>query len=262
MKSHMAVVLSDSEFNITMYRQEEFWENNDVYLGPNIISLWSGTGCISYASGTLFQKPLVSLTKDEFRQEILHQLSKDRGFDEILKKSTGKTFSQISDNMVHFETWKNWKFSDSPGGEIEINEPKYVDSTNTRPYQPDTKTSLSNLWIAGGHTKTSTELWSMEAAASAGRKAADMITGFNSNIERNNGILLRGIRVVDDVLYHIGMSNVLDIIIYAVMIVFIILLLYIIIRIMFWIFASDRSINGNIKMLSSFLAHLRPINVT
>ena len=105
------VILSDSEFNITMYSQNDWWDS-DIYLGPGIVSLWSGTTCVSYVPGSLFRKPVVYLTKDQFKQEVLHQLSKDVGFNDMLREKVGKSFSQILPNMIHFEVWKNWKFTD------------------------------------------------------------------------------------------------------------------------------------------------------
>ena len=204
-----AIILTNSEFNITMYRQDELWEEN-VNLGNGIYSLWSGTACISYIPGKLFNKPIEYLTKNEFKKEILYQLSKDKDFNEILQKSNkGKDFSMLPIN--YFETWDGWKFRGKMG--ITNKEPKYVDSTNTRPYQPSTKTNISNLWIAGGHTKTSTELWSMESASEAGRRAASMIENVPI-ITQNRGHILKLLTYIDKPLYFMNLPNVIDILIF------------------------------------------------
>ncbi len=216
------VILSDSEFNITMYRQEDFWDD-DINLGPGIVSLWSGTACVSYVPGSLFGKSIVDLTKPEFKEEILHQLSKDVGFNDMLREKMGKNFQQLLHHMILFEVWKNWKFTDGIGKpkKITIMEPKYVDSTNTRPHQPDTITPISNLYLAGAHTKTSAELWSMEGAVESGRRAADMITGGNSTIVQDKGVVLKSLGAVDDVLYSMGMPNVVDILLIFIIVMFI-----------------------------------------
>jgi hypothetical protein len=246
-----SLILSDTKFNLTMYSQDELWDNN-VYLGPNIVSLWSGTACVSYIPGPLFGKSVVDLTRDQFKQEVLHQMSKDEGFNDILQKSTGGSFSKLLPYIIHFEIWKSWKFvgddlfheygddiphelkedMDETGKlkHITIIEPKYVDSTNTRPHQPDTTTDISNLWMAGGHTRTSTNIWSMEAAAEAGRKAADKITGGNSTIEHDKGIVLRSMGKVDDVLYDRGMPNVVDILLIFIIMMFICIVSWYMIR--------------------------------
>jgi len=45
-----AVVVSDSEFNLTLFAEEQVWDK-DVDLGQNIKSLWTGTSCISSVPG-------------------------------------------------------------------------------------------------------------------------------------------------------------------------------------------------------------------
>lgn len=56
-----------------------------------------------------------------------------------------------------------------------------MDSTQTRPHQPTVTSAWSNMWIAGAHTRTSVDLWSMEAAAESGRRVADVISGLLLN---------------------------------------------------------------------------------
>ena len=100
---------------------------------------------------------------------------------------------------------------------ITIIEPKYVDSFNTRPHQSETDTLISNLWMAGGHTKTSTGFWSMEAAAEAGRRAADHITGGQSVIVHDKGAVLKSLGDIDDILYEYGMPNVVDVLLILIL---------------------------------------------
>jgi len=219
--TNKAVILKNSEFNITMYRQDDLW-NKGVSLGPGIKSLWSGTACVSYKKGTLFGKPLRDLTKEEFKQEILHQLSKDVGFNKMLMEGSGGQFPDILQNMVHFEVWKNWIFSNP----ISINEPKYVDSTNTRPHQPTNNTPISNFWFAGAHAKTSAELWSMEAACESGRKCADLITGNKSVILQDRGIVLKTLCGLDDILYDMSLPGVAEMILMILLLISFVLLLF------------------------------------
>lgn len=110
-KERIAMVISTSEFNITIYRQDEMWERG-IQLGPSIKSLWSGTACISYVPGSLFNKPVTDCTREEFTKEIMHQLSKDQLFNEMLRKQNGKSFEEMLPSMIHFEIWKNWKFDE------------------------------------------------------------------------------------------------------------------------------------------------------
>ena len=212
-----AVILSDSEFNITMYRQDELWDGGVSDYG--IASLWSGTACVAYKRGSLFDKPLVALTKYEFEQEILHQLSKDRGFDAMLTKANnGRNFDAIAQNMVQFEVWDGWTFRpDAAGGDdddhgrtVTASEPKYVDSTNTRAHQPSAVTGMANLWLAGAHTLTTADLWSMEGAAESGRRAASLICEkCPREIRQDTGVIRPLLQAVDTALYTGGLPNVL-----------------------------------------------------
>ena len=110
---------------------------------------------------------------------------------------------------------------------ITIIEPKYVDSINTRPHQPHAATPISNLWMAGGHARTSVDIWSMEAAAEAGRKAADMITGENSTIVQDRGVVLKSLMDIDDILYDYGMPSVVYVLIILILLLAMLLLIYI-----------------------------------
>lgn len=196
-----AMILTKSEFNITLYRQDELW-GPSANLGPGIVSLWSGTTCVSYIPGKLFGRPLIQLTKHEFEQEILYQLSKDVGFNNELQQANKKTFAELP--IVHFNVWDSWKFNQP----ITTDEPKYVDSTNTREFQPTVDTTLPNLWMAGAHTRTSTDLWSMESAAESGRRAAQAIACTNV-ITQNRGLIIDLLQRLDAVCYSLGLPNVM-----------------------------------------------------
>jgi hypothetical protein len=64
-----AIVVSDSEFNLTLFAEEQVWDNN-VDLGQNIKSLWTGTSCISSVPGRIYHKPVNNCTKEEFIEEV------------------------------------------------------------------------------------------------------------------------------------------------------------------------------------------------
>lgn len=112
---------------------------------------------------------------------------------------------------------------------ISIIEPKFVDSTNTRPYQPTTTTEIPNLFIAGAHVKRGVELWSMENASLAGRLSADAITGQNTGIEMKRSIVSNLANSGDDILFALGAPNIFIIILGLVMKFLLALLLLIIV---------------------------------
>ncbi len=57
-ESHIAFIFPDSEYNITLYFQSNIWWN-EVFLGPNIKTLISGTACVSYIPGKLYGKKTI-----------------------------------------------------------------------------------------------------------------------------------------------------------------------------------------------------------
>lgn len=41
-------------------------------------------------------------------------------------------------------------------------QPKWVNTTNTQPYMPSQKTPVENFFLAGSHTQTQAQVWSLE----------------------------------------------------------------------------------------------------
>ena len=69
------------------------------------------------------------------------------------------------------EVWHEWTFS--PDG-IEHRQPKWANTTRTQRWLPPQRTSLPNLALAGAHTRTEADVWSIEAAVESGRRAAQV----------------------------------------------------------------------------------------
>jgi hypothetical protein len=163
-RARVAKIIS-SPFNITLYRQDELWDS-DVNLGDGILSLWSGTCCISYQKGMVYDKTLEELTREEFEVEVITQLKSCPHF-------MGSLDGEFS--YDRFEVWYDWKFG-SLG--VSNTEPKFVDSYNTQAHQlKKSSTGRSNIFITGAHMRTSMDLWSMEAAAESGLNCAVEISG-------------------------------------------------------------------------------------
>jgi hypothetical protein len=214
-----ALIISDSPFNITLYRQDDLWDNfRESYESNGIQALWSGTACVSYLNGLIYNKPLVELTKEEFKAEILAQLSSDVGFRELIKESTGINIDDLlRDRLVHFEVWHTFKFPEQssisePSEQLHNPvEPKFVDSYKTRKYQPTVKTRWDNLYFAGGHVRNTVELYSMEAASETGRRAANYISGQSTSISQPNVDGSNLLQFLDGLLYDIRGPSVIDV---------------------------------------------------
>jgi hypothetical protein len=85
-----------------------------------------------------------------------------------------------------------------------------VTSTRTQPYQPDQRTSFANLLLAGSHTRTEADVWSIEGAAESGRRAARAIDPRVGVCRQSRSGWMRALGRLDDVLYAMGAPHVLD----------------------------------------------------
>lgn len=237
-QQYIAFILPDSEFNITLYFQNNIWYD-DVFLGPNIKTLISGTACVSYNKGKLYSKTATECSFIEFKKEILYQIYRCDYFNDIISKSNdGNHISKFK--IAHFEVWKGWHFRDGfiPFHQ-DYNEKKWVNSTNTDKWMPTTKTSFENLFLAGAHIKSSVDLYSMETACATGRDSAFEIIKrlvYNKKINVSNKslmiyninrpIIYNFLGKLDNLLYSFNLPNIIDI----SLIMILILVLYIYIR--------------------------------
>ena len=103
--------------------------------------------------------------------------------------------------------WHEWKFS---GEGISPLQPKWVTTTNTQAYLPTQKTPVLNLFLAGAHTKTQAQVWSIEGAVESGRRAAKAIDNRVIVIDQYFPFWIKCLATVDDILYSIRAPQILD----------------------------------------------------
>lgn len=216
------VVLADSEWNLTLCAQEEVWAPGESLgkgdNGENILSLWTGTACVSSENGR--SVPSVdTCTKEEFLYECLQQIKRCRGLDFLIRKANGVRFRSL--NVVKMEAWHEWTFS--PDG-IKARQPKWVNTTITQPFMPSQRTPVPNLVLAGAHTKTTADVWSVEAAVESGRLAARHLDPEVKVISQYEQPLLRVLSFVDDVLFRLMLPHLLDCVILIGLVVTVVLL--------------------------------------
>jgi len=204
-RKRTAVVVSDSEFNLTLFAEEQVWDK-DVDLGRNIKSLWTGTSCISSVPGKLFNKPVNSCTKEEFIEEVKAQIFACGALNELIKEANdGRGLTDFP--IVRVEVWHEWEFSSSG---IKGRQPKWVNTTNTQAYTPTQKTPIANLFLAGAHTKTQAQVWSIEGAVESGRRAAKAIDNRVKVLDQFRPFWIRSLSRIDDVLYSIRAPQIID----------------------------------------------------
>ena len=169
-RERTAVVVTDSEFNLTLFAEEQVWKP-EVELGGKVKSLWTGTSCVGTVPGRIYKTPVVRCTKEQFIEEVKAQILSCKSLDRLIREANGgRSLADFGIDRV--EVWHEWRFS--PAG-IEPLQPKWVTTTHTQPHLPGQTTSIPNLFLAGAHTKTAADVWSIEAAVESGRRAAEAI---------------------------------------------------------------------------------------
>jgi len=204
-RKRTAVVVTDSEFNLTLFAQEQAWYP-EVDLGDGVKSLWTGTSCVGTVPGRIYGLPVVRCTKEQFIVEVKAQLLSCGALRTLVEEANGgRTLTDFE--ILKIEVWHEWRFS--PDG-IKTIQPKWVTTTHTQPYMPEQATSIPNLLLAGAHTKTTTDVWSIEAAVESGRRAAQAIDPRVRFTRQYKSPLLRLISIIDDLCYSAGLPHVLD----------------------------------------------------
>ena len=204
-RNRTAVVVSDSEFNLTLFAEEQVWDK-EVDLGQNIKSLWTGTSCISSVPGRIYHKPVKNCMKEEFIEEVKAQILSCGALNELIKEANnGKGLKEFP--IIKIEVWHEWKFSNEG---IKSLQPKWVNSTHTQANLPAQETPVSNLFLAGAHTKTQAQVWSIEGAVESGRRAAKAIDEKVEVLDQNRPIWIKSLSKIDDILYSIKAPQVID----------------------------------------------------
>ncbi len=203
-RDRTAIALADSEFNITLFANEQSWPSS-IDLGDNVKSLWTGTACVATVPGRVHGKQLRHCTKDEFLDEVLAQIFAAEGLDAMVREANdGRGLRDF--HILRTEVWPEWTFS--PEG-IEAEQPKWVTTTNTQPHRPGQATSIANLVLAGAHTQTEADIWSIEGAVESGRRAARLLEPDVVVKSQHKPTAMKALASLDDRLHARGLPHVL-----------------------------------------------------
>jgi uncharacterized protein with NAD-binding domain and iron-sulfur cluster len=204
-RERTAVVVADSPYNLTLFAEEQVWRP-DVALGDGVKSLWTGTSCTGNVPGIVHGLPVRRCTKEQFIDEIRAQIAACGALDAMIREANaGRGLADFPIRRI--EVWHEWQFS--PDG-IRSAQPKWVTTTHTQPHQPPQRTPVPNLLLAGAHTRTAADVWSIEAAVESGRRAAQAIDRRVVVLPQHRPAILRVLGGIDDGLYRLGLPHVLD----------------------------------------------------
>ena len=214
-----AFVLIDSPYNITFYPQDQHWENN-IELGMNgeIKSLWSGTCVLPYNPGSLTGKSAMSLTIDKLKEEILYQIFQCKSLFFRIKKNNNHELKK--DDVIFMDIFSD--FYETNSG-LKTKNKKWVNNLINESYRPNNKTNFSNLYIAGSHTKTSINLWTMESAVESGKLVSNIILKrYNKPLTfiyiHGSKWYLKPFQKIDNLLYKLYLPQLIDTLIILIVI--------------------------------------------
>ncbi len=218
----IAFVMSNSEFNITWYPQEKYWNNKIKLDDSNLIkSLWSGTIIEAYGKSKLYNKNAINLNKKELINDIIYQILRSKSFQKLIYDNNG--FFLYKNDIIYTEVWYEWSYNND---KLEQYNKKWVNNIYNEKYRSDQNTNFENLYIGGAHTKTTINIWSMEGAVESGKRISKIITqkygkGDINLYEYLDPIYFSSFKLIDDILYKLNLPNLLDVIILLIVILII-----------------------------------------
>lgn len=155
---------------------------------------------------------MIYLTKEQFKEEVLHQIYQSVALDEMIQaENYGRNLKSF--HIKDFVIWHTWKFPDSSnqGLVTDDTDKKWINTGHNIKYQPTAQTSFENLLLAGAHVRNSTDLYSMEGAAESGRRAADLIHSTKTVIQQSRPFNI--LQTADSFLFKLGMPHIFKVMI-------------------------------------------------
>jgi hypothetical protein len=207
---NIGIVLADSNYNITMYPQENFF-TVPIDLNYKLKSLWSGTCVQVYNNGSIYNKPANLLTQKQLIEEITNQIIICEELQNDIFKNSG--FKIIKEDIVFSEIYDEWIWN---GTELTTKNKKWVNNYFNEQFKPEQVTEYNNLFLSGGHTKTSIRIWSMESACESGKLTVNYILSKYKKhpiyiYNHQKPYYFKIFNDIDDNLYNFSLPNIVKI---------------------------------------------------
>lgn len=211
----MAMILVDSEYDITLYAESRLWTRGTDLGPPEIKTLWSGSACSDFNPGKLFGLTMKKLSRSQFAAEIMYQIYKCKSLD-CMVRAANQGRPLVTFELVHFEVWHAWKFLPEdaspeyvadPRNVVTGHPPKWVTTTRTQAHLPSVSTSIPNLFLAGAYTRTTADLYCMEAAVESGCMIADVLTDQSTSMVQHMPTLFLPFQAFDRFMFAQGLPN-------------------------------------------------------
>jgi hypothetical protein len=109
-------------------------------------------------------------TKDELITNIIKQILNCNELQEDIFKNSG--FNLKKEDFIYSEIYDDWYWENNL---LQTKNKKWVNTYFNEEFKPTQKTNFKNLYLSGGHTKTTLKIWSMESACESGKITANHI---------------------------------------------------------------------------------------
>lgn len=202
------VIYFDSPWALTSISQESFWTDTDIsktYGDGKVNAILSIDVSDWFSDGLDGCKPASQCTADEIEEEVINQLNHHQGIS--LPPRTLRTWKLDPDIII------------TKGDKTKNREPLLINVRGSRKFRPDAVTQIPNLLLASDYVATYTDLATMEGANEAARCAVNGILHKTDHPVSDRCAvwpleepeLLAPLRLLDQVLFELGLKNPMDI---------------------------------------------------
>ena len=185
----------------------------------------SGTIIQPYNNGFL-QKNCFIVNDRRIKARNSRTIYKIKGIFTTSKRKKNENYNLTKKDFIYVEIYDDWYY-DKKAELLKTKNKKWVNNFINEEARPSQQTNLQNMYVAGGHTKTSVNIWSMESAIESGKIVANLIfeknkkpkTYLHNHDEEN--IFIISLQKIDDLLFSFKLPSLIDVILIIILIIII-----------------------------------------
>lgn len=211
------ILVTDSQWELIILSYDNIFDSDVELCGgisPPPRGGLSVTACTTYTNG-VYGKPLMKCTYEEMKRDIWAQLVGCSSLQELVYENNG---FHLGDPILEIVWWSPlWDtFYYDSTSTLRSSEPKFTNNAGTLIKRPSYMIDgLRNAFISTAYIRETIDIYSMEAAAIAGKKVGDAIlsrsTGtrvYNDQYILDRPLLFKPFRAIDSISYKNGGPNV------------------------------------------------------
>lgn len=220
-------LLVDSPWDLIVLSYDQVYSNTKLSNKlKGVKGGWSVAACTTYTPGIVYGKPMNECSYEEITTELWAQLTNSKKLRKIIKENN--TFELSKDRVIKWTPmWPT--YSTDQKGKLTTTEPKFTNNAGSYALRPSYKTPFSNLYLASAYVKETIDVFSMEAAAYAGKSVAKAIEPRATPVfTKNRPALFSPFRKIDSVLYKYNFPNLNPLLVMSFIFLLLVSLVYLI----------------------------------